>query len=248
MKNFTLGLAVLFGGAIMLSGACSSDDAADDGGSGASTSKGGSGGSTSSGGATSSGGTTNTGSGGENTGSGGENTGSGGENTGSGGENTGSGGETAAGGAGSNPEGCPTDAPMDGGDCFVEGGFQNACEYVGTSCSCFGYGNGGPGPGGNGAGGGAAEPGEWNCIGDGEACPETAPMNEDACTEELDCPYPGGNTCQCDGEQWTCIDFGGGECPDEAPTQGEDCEGLLFGCDGCNCVPWGPNANTWDCN
>ena len=213
MKNFTLGLALIFGGALLLGTACGDDgdDGADTGGgTGGSTSKGGSGATA---GSTSKGGTA--GKGGSSSNTGGEPSNSGGEpNNGGGGEPaTGGGGEPATGGGGAptgagggfnNPDQCPGTAPQDADTCNPQTEGGAACTYDGTSCFCTPQG----GPGGGGAG---STDGEWNCI-----------------------------------------DFGGGDCPQAEPTPGDDCNGLIFGCNydatQCYCPSFGPDQDTWVCN
>jgi hypothetical protein len=155
-----------------------------------------------------------------------------------------------------NPEGCPTEAPENTGDCFVSLGVQESCEYAGSRCVCNGF------MGGGGAGG--AMGGVWVCQGAGEDCPATA-ATDDECTDNgMYCPYPGSEECFCQGGDWNCSDpgmpgVGGapgvmpGDCPEEAPEDAAECQGPIVSCfyddSGtlCNCPALGPNADEWTC-
>ena len=261
MKNFTIGFIALLGGALTLAPGCS-DDADDTSGSGNAA---GEGGSTGKGGSTSKGGTQSTGGdtsdAGEGNTVGGESAGGGEPGTGGDGNGGTPGGEGGAGGAGfMNPEGCPAEAPVTGGDCFADLEVQSACEYPGSRCVCNGYM-------GSGGAGGAEAGGNWICRGDGDECPATAPATDDACEDNgLHCPYPGGNECFCSGGDWDCSDpeIGGpgqgggpgeplGECTETPPQSGDDCVGPIPTCfyddtnTLCTCPGAGPDADTWSC-
>jgi hypothetical protein len=150
---------------------------------------------------------------------------------------------------------------MTGDDCSVNLDVQSSCEYAGSRCVCNGYipASGGAG----GAGGAPADtPGSWFCQGEGDTCPDPAPMTDDNCDNNGDlCPYPGGITCTCGGNNWNCVDpsaaSGGAgntpdECPEVEPGDGDDCVGPVATCfyDDSNtiCQCPGVGDSEWSCN
>jgi hypothetical protein len=80
---------------------------------------------------------------------------------------------------------------MPGPEDECQGGFNApTCTYGDQECQCQGFG----------------QNATWEC---GEAteepvCPEEAPEDGAACTEQQACNFGGGSFCFCDGEAWTC--------------------------------------------
>jgi len=259
MKALRIGLGVFLTCGFALTASCggsSGDDSASAGGSsstaGTSSTSGGSSnvagsGTTFGGSSSTNGGDTST-NGGSGTTVGGSSSTNGGSTAGGGrtggGGTTASGGTTAAGGATNGPD-CPTTAPKSGDTCTVPATLTDRCNYPGLTCRCrpqF------QGPGGGQAGASATD-GTFTCQGSGTACPTTAPKTGDACTGNLQCPYPSGEQCFCFNKKYQCQGgmMTGGTCPANKPannttactTQGEVCnygQGNVCVCDGAHLI------------
>jgi len=139
---------------------------------------------------------------------------------------SGSSGAGTAGAAGGNSLSCPIVAPQNNNLCSDA---SLTCSYVGERCRCRQM---GPNT-------------AWRCTGSGDACPSTHPVAAASCTGNLQCPYPGGDQCNCQNGKWNCFSPG---CPASKPAPGSSCGAVAgqctFGTAGaCVCVGGG-----WFCN
>jgi hypothetical protein len=125
---------------------------------------------------------------------------------------------------------CPDKAPEPAARCDRD---SAVCQYTERACFC-------------------AEA-QWLCLSDD--CPDTKPLTGDVCpTEGAACPYQSAS-CACFAidpslpPMWVCIKNAG--CPDQQPTSGTACEGLMlceYGGILCGCIE-GQTQSTprWSC-
>jgi len=83
----------------------------------------------------------------------------------------------------------------------------------------------------------------WRCAGSGNACPATEPADNATCQGNLQCPYPNGAQCNCQGGRWNCS----AACPTTRPAENVACTDAFqqcsYGAAQCLCF-----EGSWFCN
>jgi hypothetical protein len=128
---------------------------------------------------------------------------------------------------------CPSNQPADGSDCPNP---RQECEYGETTCRCTG-------------GGG------WDCV-TPVPCPDSQPATAASCENPGQyCEYDQA-ACQCTQQGWECQPLPTGDCPDQAPGDGDDCSVSLatqsceYGNETCTCALLGGGSGVlnWVCS